>query len=138
MIETFIYYFYNLRGQDVIEMMEIAEKEKVEALERILKSLTYADEIRYKKYSEQDWLIVEVIGVDPNHFEFKGYSEGLDINWDTEPYIIDPPEHMKDELLPIQAAKIVANVWVMQDHWELIDKLEAEVKRLSSKVKADG
>ena len=116
------------------KMMEVVEQEKIEALERILMALTRADEIRYRKYDGMNWLYVSVVGVDPNDFEFKGYSEGLDITWDTEPHTVYPPEDMKDELLPMQDAKIIAKVWVAQDMWKIIEDLKAQVQSLKGKT----
>ncbi len=119
-------------------MMDVVEQEKIEALERILMALTRADEIRYRKYDGMDWLYVSVVGVDPNDFEFKGYSQGLDITWETEPYTVYPPEDMKDKLLPIQTAKIIAKVWVEQDMWEIIEDLKAQVENSKGSKTVDG
>ncbi len=110
-------------------MMEVTDQEKIEGLEKILKSLTYADEIRYKKFDESFW-IMELVRADPNRFE---YIWDLDIVWDAEPYTSYPPEHMQDEFLPTPSAKMVASVWISQDVWEIIEDLKAEVQSLKGR-----
>jgi len=111
-------------------MMEITDQEKIEGLEKILKSLSCADEIRYRKFDESFW-IMELVRADPNRFE---YIWDLDIVWGAEPYTSYPPEHMQDKFLPTPSAKMIESVWISQDVWEIIDDLKAEVQSLKEQV----
>ena len=114
-------------------MIEPTDKEKIGALERILKSITYADEIRYKKYGkEMEWFYVIFVGARPNHLRLRGYSEGLYISWDAEPYEVEPPS---EEFLPTQVARLLGEVWIQNDPRKIIEELEKKIQSLSEKVK---
>ena len=109
-------------------MIEPTDKEKVEALERILKSSARADEIRYKKFGKEGFLYVYIVNTDPDSFDLKGYDEGLDLTWDAETYVVNPPDEYKDVLEPLTDARIVAEIMVSEDPWEIIRKLESLLK----------
>jgi len=112
-------------------MSETSVENKLKALERIVKSLTYAEEIVYHGGNPQ-W--IEFHGVDPESFKLRGYSEGLDLDWSAEPYeregytIIGEGAKAWD-------AHMVAEIWLFEDPYERIKELEAQVQ--SSEQKED-
>ena len=113
-------------------MVELTVEAKLKALERIVKSLTYAEKIIYQGKGPS-W--VEFHGVDPESFSLRGYSEGLDLDWSAEPY------ERKGFTVIGEGAKawdahMVATIWLSEDPWIKIDELEAQIH--SSKQEAGG
>ncbi len=110
-------------------MSETSVENKLKALERIVKSLTYAEKIVYHGGNPQ-W--IEFHGVDPESFKLRGYSEGLDLDWSAEPYeregytIIGEGAKAWD-------AHMVAEIWLFEDPYERIKELEAQVQTSEQK-----
>lgn len=106
---------------------------KLKALERILKAITYTEEITYHG---KDPLYVEFHGASPENFSLRGYAEGLDLDWVAELYdregfaILGEGELAKD-------ARMVAEIWLFEDPWKTIGELKKEIEDLDTKVNGD-
>ena len=106
---------------------EATTEAKLKALERIVKSLTYAERIIYQGKGPS-W--VEFHGVDPESFSLRGYSEGLDLDWCAEPYEREGFTAI-GEGAKAWDANMVATIWLFEDPWVRIEELEAQVRGLS-------
>ena len=104
-------------------------EEKVEALERILKAITYADEITYIN-GEHGYLLnrIQFHGANPDYLYFRGYSEGLDLDWDAEIYEEDVPKEFGGGRT--QSARLVGEVWIQEDLWDAVQKLRERLSQL--------
>lgn len=107
---------------------------KVECLERLLRYITTAEEIRYIFHSNLPSGRIELVDVDPDNIKFRGYDEGLEIGWDTEPYRDDYLKEILEEDDDIIRSRPLCEIWFHTDPWDKIQKLEAKVKELEEKV----
>jgi len=106
------------------------DKDKIEALERIIKAITYADEIRYPKNPHKIMLErIQFVGANPDHLYFRGYSEGLEIDWDAEYYEDEVPEELGGGIT--MSARLIGEVWIQEDLWKTVQDLKQEIQSLS-------
>ncbi len=98
-------------------MCELTDKDKIDALERVLLPLISADEVRYRRFDKR-FFIMEFVGADPNRLQFHLSSGGFDVDWDAEPCMDYPPEHLKDEFLPTPGATMVGRIYI----WKTTDE----------------
>lgn len=105
-------------------MSEPTAEAKLEALERIVKSLTYAEKIIYHG-EKPSW--VEFHGVDPESFGLRGYSEGLDLDWGAEPYEREGFKVIGEDTKAWDA-HMVATIWLFEDPYKKIDELETQLR----------
>ena len=107
-------------------------EEKIEILERILKAVTYADEIRYPDKVHDAMLNrVQFVGANPDFLHLRGYSEGLEIDWDAEYYESEVPEEFGGGTT--MNARLVGEVWVGLDMWKTIQDLRKQLSQFIEK-----
>lgn len=114
-----------------MDEVTVAEK-KLEALERIVKAITYTEKITYHGYN-QDPSYVEFHGADPDNFKLRGYAEGLDLDWCAELYDREAIEIFGEEGTE-KDARMVAEVWLFEDPYKRIESLETKVQSLTSSM----
>ena len=111
----------------------VSLEKKVEYLERVLKAITYADEITYKIDENPPYLLDRVLfhGAHVDYLHFRGYSEGLDLDWDAEIIEEDVPEEFGGGTT--QHARLVGEVWIQPDMWETIQELREQLSEFIEK-----
>lgn len=107
-------------------------EEKIEALERILKAITYTDEITYKS-GEHGYLLdrIQFHGANPDYLKFRGYSEGLDLDWDAEPHEEEVPEEFGGGIT--DHPRLVGEIWIQDDMWKTIQDLREQLSEFTTK-----
>lgn len=102
--------------------------EKVKLLERILKWLTGATEIRYhcnKPFSDR-WGWIELVDVEPENVHTYGIDEGLYFDWNSEVY----EDEFLEKMLHEQPTRIIAEIWYDVDPYARIRELEERLKEI--------
>lgn len=113
-------------------------EDKVKALERILKAITYAEEITYHGKGPT---YIRFHDADPRGLKLRGYSEGLDLDWDAEPYeravhfVDELEDKLEAEATKITDARLVGEVWLFDDPWKKIEWLETHTEALRKELK---
>lgn len=115
------------------------DKDKIEMLERLVKALTGAKELDY-----MDWglggkrVVLTDVEVDDVRFvNTCGTNEyaGLVLEFDAEPYVVEPPIEIADDVLPTTTARINAEIWFWEDPWTTIENLKEQVHGLQGSAK---
>ena len=109
---------------------------KLEWLERLVRGLTGAKEIQYRKLHKMDNRVL-LINVHIDNVRFVGaYNTneyaGMVLDFEAEPCVIEPPS---DEFFPANSATINAEIWFWTDPWKKIEDLEAELQSCKETVK---
>ena len=102
--------------------------EKVKLLERILKWLTGATEIRYHTKepfsSEYGW--VELVDVEPEDMKVYGYDDGLHFDWNSEVY----DDELLEEIFHEKPTRIIAEIWYDMNPYARIEELKEKLKKM--------
>lgn len=111
-------------------MKIVRDRDKVEILERILRDLTGATEIRWDSvhiWKGQINGYVQLVGADPDDVKLGGYDNGLELGYDSEPY--------DDEMLgkKVKSSRIIVDVWIGPDPWKRVEELESQLKEKKAK-----
>jgi len=108
-------------------------EKKIEYLERILKAVTYADEITYKIDENPPYILDRVLfhGAHVDHLHFGGYSEGLDLDWGAEVIEENVPKEFGGG--KTQRARLVGEVWIQEDMWKTIQELRKQLSEFIEK-----
>lgn len=109
---------------------------KLEWLERLVRGLTGAKDVQYKKLHEMDNRVL-LIDVDVDNVRFvEAYNSneyaGMVLDFEAEPCVVEPSS---DEFSPANSAIINAEIWFWTDPWKKIEDLEAELQSCKEKVK---
>jgi len=108
------------------------DTQKVKLLERILKWLTGATEIRYHigKPFDSKWGWIELVDVDPDEVHTYGYDDGLHFDWNSEVY----EDEFLEKMLHEQPTRIIAEVWYDVDPYARIEELEKRLKEAEQEL----
>lgn len=106
--------------------------EKVKLLERILKWLTGAKEIRYhttKPFSSK-WGWIELVDVEPDELHTHGWDDGLHFDWNSEVY----DDEFVEKLFDKPPTRIIAEIWYDVDPYARIEELEKQLKEAEQEL----
>lgn len=106
--------------------------EKVKLLERILKWLTGATEIRYhtKEPFSSEWGWIELVDVEPDEIHEHGYDDGLHFNWNSEIY----DDEFLEEMFKEKPTRIIAEIWYDIDPYTRIEELEKKLEEMEQEL----
>ena len=105
-------------------------EEKVKILEKVIRGLTSATEIRYHVLARTDRLFgyIELVGIDPKEVKlFEGAFEELGLSIEYVSEIFDNDwDGILDE--PFKDSRIVAEIWFTEGYIETINRLMKQLE----------
>ena len=112
----------------------LIDRDKIDILERILKFLTGAAEIRYVVHNDEDaeypFGYVEIVGIQPEDISAAGVDQGLEVSFDSEIY----QEDHFGTVEPRDCSRIIMEIWFSRNPWDKIEELEGMLEEARAEL----